>query len=205
MLEKTLESPLDCKEIQPVHPKWNQSWIFIGGTDAEAVAPMLWLLVVKDWPIRKDPDAGKDWRQEKRMTEDETVGWHHRLMDMSLSKFWELVMGRPGSLACCSPQRHKEQDRTEQLNWTETHCQVFALLRWRERSQAAACTLGRRAAERPACQLLYAVTRVCICVGHRQSEKPHYMRTHLFFFRLPFIFFQFFKKIFMYLFGCSRS
>ena len=74
---KTLESPLDCKEIQPVHPKGNKSWIFIWRTDAKAEAPILWPSDVKNWLIWKDPDAGKDWRQEKRMTEDEMVGWHH--------------------------------------------------------------------------------------------------------------------------------
>ena len=78
--EKTLESPLDCKEIQPVHPKGNKSWIFIGKTDAEAETPILWSPDVKDWLIWKDPDAGKDWRrEEKGMTEEEMVGWHHRL------------------------------------------------------------------------------------------------------------------------------
>ena len=79
VLEKTLESPLDSKEIQPVHSRGNQSWIFIGRTDAEAEAPILWLLHVKNWLIWKDPDAGNDWRQEKGTTEDETVGWHHWL------------------------------------------------------------------------------------------------------------------------------
>ena len=80
VLEKTLESPLDCKEIQPVHPTGNQSWIFIGRTDAEAETPILWPPDGKNWLIGKDPDAGKDWRwKEKRMTEDEIVGWHHRL------------------------------------------------------------------------------------------------------------------------------
>ena len=80
VLEKTLESPLDCKEIQPVHLKRNQSWIFIGRTDAEAEAPILWPPYVKNWLIGKDPDAGKDWRwEEKGMTEDEMVGWHHWL------------------------------------------------------------------------------------------------------------------------------
>ena len=81
MLEKTLESPLDCKEIQPVHPKVHQSWVFIGRTDAEAETPILWPPDVKQWLIGKDPDAGKDWRQEeKRMTEDEMFGWHHPLV-----------------------------------------------------------------------------------------------------------------------------
>ena len=85
MLEETLESSLDCKEIQPVHLKGNQSWIFIGRTDAEAETPVLWPPDVKNWLIWKDPDAGKDWRQEEKgTTEDEMVGWHHQLMDMSL-------------------------------------------------------------------------------------------------------------------------
>ena len=80
VLEKALESPLDCEEIQPVHPKGNQFWIFTGRTDAEAVTPILWPPDVKSWLIWKDPDAGKDWRQEKKgTTEDEMVGWHHRL------------------------------------------------------------------------------------------------------------------------------
>ena len=79
VLEKTLESPLDCKEIQPVYPKRNQSWIFIGRTDAEAETPILWPPYVKNWLIGKDPDAGKDWGQEEKgTTEDEMVGWHHR-------------------------------------------------------------------------------------------------------------------------------
>ena len=80
MLEKTLENTLDCKEIQPVHPKGDQSWMFIGRTDAEAEAPIFWPPDVKNGLIGKDPDAGKDWRQEEKgMTEDEMVGWHHRL------------------------------------------------------------------------------------------------------------------------------
>ena len=80
MLEKTLESPLDSKEIQPVHPKGNQSWIFIGGTDDEAETLILWPPDAKNWLIGKDPDAGKYWRQEEKgMTEDELVGWHHWL------------------------------------------------------------------------------------------------------------------------------
>ena len=80
VLEKTLESPLDYKDIQPVHPKGDQSWIFIERTDAEAETPILWLPNAKNWLKGKDPDAGKDWRQEEKgMTEDEMVGWHHRL------------------------------------------------------------------------------------------------------------------------------
>ena len=80
VLKKTLESPLDCKEIQPVHPKGDQSWVFIGSTDVEAETPKLWPPDVKNWFIWKDPDAGKGLRwEEKGMTEDEMVGWHHRL------------------------------------------------------------------------------------------------------------------------------
>ena len=80
VLEKTLESPLDCKEIQPVHPKRNQSWLFIGGTNVETETPILWPPDVKNWLIWKDADAWKDWRQEEKgMTENEMVGWHHRL------------------------------------------------------------------------------------------------------------------------------
>ena len=80
VLEKTLESPLDCKEIQPVHSKGDQSWVFIGRTDAEAETPILWLPHVKSRLLEKDPDAGRDWEQEEKgMTEDEMAGWHHRL------------------------------------------------------------------------------------------------------------------------------
>ena len=80
VLEKTLDSPLNCKESQPVHPKGNQSWIFFGRTDAETVTPILWLPDAKNWLIWRDPDAGKDWeREEKGTTEDEMVGWHHQL------------------------------------------------------------------------------------------------------------------------------
>ena len=114
VLEKTLESPLACKERQSVHPKGNQSWIFIGRTDAEA--PILWPPDVKNWLIWKDPDAGKDWRQEaKGITEDEMVGWHHQLDGC---EFWQVpgVGDGQGSLVCCSPWGHKESEMTEQLN-----------------------------------------------------------------------------------------
>ena len=118
VLEKTPESPLDCKEIQPVHPKGNQSWIFIGRTDAKAETPILWPPDVKSWLIWKDPDAGKDWGQEKGMTEDEMVEWHHWLNGHEFE--WTLGVGDgQGGLACCSPWSCKESDVTEQLNWTE--------------------------------------------------------------------------------------
>ena len=96
VLEKTFESPLDSKEIQPVHPKGDQSWVFIGGTDVEAETPILWLPDTKSWLIWKNPDAGKDWTQEeKEMTEDEMAGWHlTKSMEKSLRRLQELVMDR---------------------------------------------------------------------------------------------------------------
>ena len=125
MLEKTLESPLDCKEIQPVHPKGNQSRKFIGRTDAEAEAPTLWPPDSKNWLIWKDPDVGKDWRQkEKGTTEDEVVGWHHQLIRHEFE--WVLGVGDgQGSLPCCSPWGHKKSDMIERLNWTEWNTSCF--------------------------------------------------------------------------------
>ena len=115
----TLESPLNGKEIHPVHPKWNQSWMFIGRTDAEVEIPILWPLDAKNWLIWKDPDAGNDWRQEEKgMTEDEMVGWHHRL-DGHEFEYAPGVGDEQRSLVYCSPWGHKELDTTEQLNWTE--------------------------------------------------------------------------------------
>ena len=116
VLEKTLESPLDCREIKPVNPNRNQSWIFIGRTDAEAEAPIVWPPDAKSWLIGKDPDAGKDWRwEEKRKTEDEVVGWHHRLNGHEFEQAPVDSEGQ-GSLVCCSPWGRKESDMTEQLN-----------------------------------------------------------------------------------------
>ena len=103
VLEKTLESPLDCKEIQAVYPKGNESWIFIGRTDAKAETPILWPPDAKNWLIGKDPDAGKDWRQEEKgMTEDEMVGWHHRLDGPKFEQALGVGHGQ-GSLTYCSP------------------------------------------------------------------------------------------------------
>ena len=119
VLEKTLESPLDCKEIQPVHPKVGQSWIVIGRTDAEAEAPILRPFDAKNWLIGKDPDAGKDWRQEEKgTTKDEMVGWHHQLDGHEFEQAPGIGDGQ-GSQACCSPWGCKESDMTELLNWTE--------------------------------------------------------------------------------------
>ena len=120
VLEKTLESPLDCKEIHPVHPKGDQSWGFIGRTDAEAEAEtsIVWPLDAKGWLIWKDSDAGKDWGQEKGTTEDEMAGRHHQLDGHEFG--WTPGVGDgQGGLACCNSWGHKESDMTEQLNWTE--------------------------------------------------------------------------------------
>ena len=108
VLEKTLESPLDCKEIQPVHPKGDQSWVFIGRTDVEAETPILWPPDVKNWLIWKDPDSGKDWRQEEKgTTEGEIAQWHHRLNGHGFEKTLGVGDGQ-GGLACCSPWGRKE-------------------------------------------------------------------------------------------------
>ena len=118
VLEKTLESLLDCKEIQPLHPKGDQSWVFIGRTDAEAETPILWPPDMKSWLIGKGPDAGKDWGQEEKgTTEDEIVGWHNRLDGHEFGWTPGVGVGQ-GGLACCSPWSRKELDMTEQLNWT---------------------------------------------------------------------------------------
>ena len=119
VLEKTLESPLDCKEIQPVHRKGDQSWLFIGRTDAEAETPILWPPDVKNWLIWKDPDAGKDWRrEEKATTEDEMVGWQHGLSGHEFEEIPGVGDGK-GGLAWCSPRGLKASDMTEWLDWTE--------------------------------------------------------------------------------------
>ena len=114
ILDKTPESPLDCKEIKPVNPKGNQSWIFTGRTDNEAEAPLLWLPNVKSRLIRKDPDAGKDWRY-KGTTVDEMVRWHHQLNAYEFEQASRDGEGQ-GSLVCCSPWGHKESKTSDLLN-----------------------------------------------------------------------------------------
>ena len=116
VLEKTLDSPLDCKEIKSVHPNGNQPWIFIGRTDAEAETPILWPPDAKNQLIGKDPDAGKDWRQEEKgTTEDEIVGWYYSLSGHEFEQAPGIGDGQ-GSLACCSPWVHKGLETTEWLN-----------------------------------------------------------------------------------------
>ena len=119
VLEKILENPLDCKEIQPVHSEGDEPWDFFGRNDAKAETPVLWPTYVKSWLIGKESDAGRDWGQEEKgMTEDEMAGWHHWL-DGHESE-WTLGVGDgQGDLACCDSWGGKEPDTTERLNWTE--------------------------------------------------------------------------------------
>ena len=137
VLEKTLESLLDCKEIQRVNPKGNQPWIFIGRTDAEAETPILWPLYVKNWLLGKDADDEKYWRhEEKGTTEDEMVGWHHRLDGHEFDQAPGYDEGH-GSLACCSPwvakSRTRRNDRTElnSIQYKQLSCSK-SLVRWWE-------------------------------------------------------------------------
>ena len=144
VLEKTLESPLDCKEIQPVHPKGNQSWVFIERTDAEAETWILWSPDVKSQLTGKDPDAGKKWRQEKGITEDETVGWHHRPNGHEFEQALGDSEGQ-GSLACCSPGVAKS--RTRLRDWTATTERFLQgtwpySLKWLQSPSAVSCDAG---------------------------------------------------------------
>ena len=122
VLEKTLESPLDCKEIHPVHPKGDQSWIFIGRNDIEAETPILWPPDAKNWLIGKDPDAGKDWRQEKGPTENYMVGWHHRLNVHDFEQARRIGDGWR-NLVCCNPWGRK--NLTWLSNWTKLNWTIY--------------------------------------------------------------------------------
>ena len=128
---RRLESPMDCKEVQPVHPKGDQSWLFIGRTDTEAETPILWLPDVKNWLIRKYPDAWKNWRQEEKgTTEHEMVGWHHQFNGHEFESTLGVGDGQ-GGLACCSPWGREELDTSEHLNWTELNwCMDRSLVRY---------------------------------------------------------------------------
>ena len=125
VLEKTLESPLDCKEIQPVHSKGDQSWVFFGRNNAKAEKPIFWPPHVKSWLIGKDSDAGRDWgHEEKETTEDEMAGWHHQL-DGHESEWTPGVGDGQGGLACCNSWSSKESDTIEWLNSTELKSSIL--------------------------------------------------------------------------------
>ena len=127
MLEKTLECPLDLKEIQPVHPKGDQSWVFIGRTDADAKTPILWPPHMKSWLTGKDPDAGRDWGQEEKgTTENEMAGWHHQL-DGHVFGWTPGVGDGQGGLVCCNSWGRKELDTTEQLRYQKRCTQYYTL------------------------------------------------------------------------------
>ena len=126
VLEKTLESPLDWKEIQPVHPKGDQSWVFIGRTYVETETPKLWPHDAKNWLLWKDPDAGKDWGQEEK-GEHDMVGWHHRLKEHGFEQTLAVGDGQVG-LAFWGSWGRKESDMNERLNWTELNIQLAFML-----------------------------------------------------------------------------
>jgi len=127
-VEKALESPLGCKEIWPVHPKGDQSWVFFERNDAKAETPVLWPPHTKSWLIGKDPDAGRDWGQEEKgMTKDEMVGWHHQLDRHKFGWTPEAGDGQ-GGLACYGSWGCKESDMTEWLNWTDYTWNNFSYL-----------------------------------------------------------------------------
>ena len=130
VLEKTLESSLDCKEIQPVHSKGDQSWVFIGRIDPEAETPIIWSPDARSWLIGKDLDAGKDWGQEEKgTTEDEMIWWHHRLNGHGFG--WTPGVGDgQGGLACCGSWSLKDSGSTECLNWTEYCFNIRHIVWW---------------------------------------------------------------------------
>ena len=135
VLEKTLASPLYCKEIQPVHSEGDQSWVFFGRNDAEAETPVLWPPHSKSWLIGKDSEAGRDWGQEEKgTTEEEMAGWHHRV-DGCEFEWTSGVDDGQGGLACCDSWGCKELDMTEQLNWTECHSGMRLIIQPREDKQ----------------------------------------------------------------------
>ena len=158
---------LDCKEIQPVHPKGNQSWIFIGRTDVEAETPVLWPPDSKSWLIWKDPDAGKDWRREKKgTTENEMAGWHHWLNGhwvwINSGSWWWT-----GRLGGCSPWGRKESDTTEWLNWTELIEEVVIDSIWRKLNLHDQKTFLEEVMSRPG-------FKECIGVPQLGKRKKYY-------------------------------
>ena len=151
VLEKTLESPLDCKEIQPVHSEGDQPGDFFGRTEAKAETPVLWSPHAKSWLIGKDSDAGRDWGQEEKgMTEDEMAGWHHWL-DGHESEWTPGDGDGQGGLVCCDLWGCKESDMTERLNWTDdlslkhsTQITFFCGSHWTFSSECICCSISLR-------------------------------------------------------------
>ena len=155
VLEKTLESLLDCKEIQPVHPKGDQPWVFFGRNDAKAETPVLWLPHVKSWLTGKDSDAWRDWGQEEKgTTEDEMAGWHHGLDGREF--MWTPGVGdRQGGLVCCNSWGQNELDMTEPLNWTELNWRTYRLTTptmKKQRGTRGCLTAGRTRKHQIACK-----------------------------------------------------
>ena len=180
VLEKTLESPLDCKEIQSVHSKGDQSRVFIGRTDAKAETPVLWPPDVKSWLIGEDSDAGRDWGQEeKRTTEDEMAGRHHQL-DGHESGWTPGVGDGQGGLACCDSWGHKESNTTERLKWTELNWEQETCLSCSPRfcQQPRHCQAHRRA--------LVNISHICTWVT--ASSLDSVSTQHLFFWPCPMVY-----------------
>jgi len=147
VLEKTLESPLDCKEVQPVHSEGDQPWDFFGRNDAKAETPVIWPLHAKSWLIGKDSDAGRDWGQEEKgTTEDEMAGWH-RWLDGHESQWTPGVGDVQGGLACCDSWGRKGSDMTERLIWSDLNA-IYELYTWYKTLMSETVTLKTKSTQR---------------------------------------------------------
>ena len=174
VLEKALESPLDCKEIQPVHPQGDQSWVFIGRIDAEAETPILWPPHAKTWLIGKNPDAGRDWGQEEKgTTEDEMAGWQHRL-DGHEFEYTLGVGDGQGSLECCDSWGHTESDTTERLHWLKMQLNP---LQWSKHwSLMPTCNMASGNYQRQCASIIHLKAGLCDRKCHLPSQQ-HGLRT----------------------------
>ena len=167
VLEKTLEGPLDCKEIQPVHSEGDQPWDFFGRNDDKAEAPVLWTPHTKSWLIGKDSDAGRDeGQEEKGTTQDEMAGWHHGLNGHE-SEWTQGDGDGQGGLACCDSWSHKESDTTERLNWTE-------LKVWEEKSKPD--PVAQEACEKKIVKQARKTSFKTIAIGERAWTQLHWKR-----------------------------
>ena len=172
VLEKILGSPSDCKEVQPVHPKGNQSWIFTGGTDAEANAPILKAIWWEELTHWKRPYAGKDWSQEEKgTTEDEMAGWHHRLDGHEFEQAPGVGDGQ-GSLVCCSLWGHKGSDTTERRNWTVQFSQDHLLKRLSLLSIVYSCLICHRLGDHRSMGLLLGFLFCSVDLNYNELS-PH--------------------------------